>query len=88
MDPRPYHFEYRRPRLSNPTLYVSFHLASPRISTRVSTTSVICLSPATPNPDPLLTNLSRIYVLTQESDEFAGPFKQEVQLDRRSHLQV
>lgn len=23
MDPRPYHFEYRRPRLANPTLYPS-----------------------------------------------------------------
>jgi hypothetical protein len=22
MDPRPYHFEYRRPRLANPTLYL------------------------------------------------------------------
>ena len=22
MDPRPYHFEFRRPRLANPTLYL------------------------------------------------------------------
>lgn len=33
MDPRPYHFDYRRPRMSNPTLYTLLHAASPKNST-------------------------------------------------------
>ena len=34
MDPRPYHFDYRKPRLSNPTLYQLHNQASHRISMR------------------------------------------------------
>ncbi len=38
MDPRPYNYEYRRPRLSNPTLYFFPYPANPSISTKVFTT--------------------------------------------------
>lgn len=37
MDPRPYHYEYRKPRLSNPTLYNSINTVNQVDSTRVST---------------------------------------------------
>ena len=42
VDPRPYTYEYRKPRLSNPTLYVFFYTAVPPTCTIVSTT---CDSP-------------------------------------------
>ena len=37
MDPRPYNYEYRKPRFSNPTLYTFSNLANLAISTKVST---------------------------------------------------
>ena len=37
MDPRPYNYEYRKPRFSNPTLYPFSNLANLAISTKVST---------------------------------------------------
>lgn len=40
MDPRPFNYEYRRPRLSNPTLYAPPHSASLAASTKASITSV------------------------------------------------
>lgn len=36
MDPRPYTYEYRKPRNSNPTLYILFYPASPKICMKVS----------------------------------------------------
>lgn len=36
MDPRPYHFEYRKPRFSNPTQYFLFYLVIPIIYIKVS----------------------------------------------------
>ena len=40
MDPRPYNYEFRRPRFNNPTLYHhSYDVANPTISTKVSITS-------------------------------------------------
>lgn len=38
MDPRPYNYEYRKPRLSNPTLYTHTYPVNPVASTRAYTT--------------------------------------------------
>lgn len=40
MDPRPYHFDYRRPRLSNPTLYLIFNPVNLLIFTTASIRSL------------------------------------------------
>lgn len=40
MDPRPYHYEYRKPRFSNPTLYILIYAVNQVICTRASTISV------------------------------------------------
>lgn len=37
LDPRPYTYEFRKPRYSNPTLYLSFHSVNQGTSTKVST---------------------------------------------------
>ncbi len=37
IDPRPYTYEYRKPRYSNPTLYSSKQLANPATSTKAYT---------------------------------------------------
>lgn len=46
IDPRPYTYEYRKPRYSNPTLYTNNHSASLAISTKVYIT-VTPISPMT-----------------------------------------
>ena len=38
VDPRPYTYEYRKPRYSNPTLYLLLNLANPKTYTTVFTT--------------------------------------------------
>lgn len=37
VDPRPFTYEYRKPRFLNPTLYPCIHSANPAISTKVFT---------------------------------------------------
>lgn len=39
VDPRPYTYEFRKPRYSNPTLYVTFNTANLAIYTKVFTTA-------------------------------------------------
>jgi hypothetical protein len=70
VDPRPYTYEYRKPRYSNPTLYFPFHLANPKTYTTVSTTAAplpksMTTSPkATDAPSIAITHRSRIAATT------------------------
>ena len=55
MDPRPIHFEYRRPRHYNPTLYIASHSANPRIATKASLPKKMDPNNS-PNPDLRIPN--------------------------------
>lgn len=65
VDPRPFSYEYRKPRFLNPTLYSSIHSVSPAISTKASTT-------ATPN-NPTTTSLKECPFATNQTHACPDP---------------
>ena len=80
MDPRPYHFDYRKPRLTNPTLYQlhnqANHLTSMKVCSQLKNLSLTNLSPNyailkfTTGPFHNKTNLKCKQSLTQQTISF------------------
>lgn len=71
VDPRPYTYEYRKPRYSNPTLYPLFHSANPETFMTVSSKRMVVRA---------MTSLARgtLLVLTRSAQERSKGSWQEI----------
>lgn len=79
IDPKPYTYEYRKPRYSNPTLYQFTHLASLVISTKASTTVIppnlmTTLLPRNALYIPPLKNYKRLTPILKSISSFNATF--------------
>lgn len=92
LDPRPYTYEYRKPRYSNPTLYFPFHLANPKIYTTVSTTvaplpkSMTTSPKATDAPSIAISHKSRIAATTLNNRPKIREIPNDMMQDSSCHL--
>lgn len=70
VDPRPYTYEYRKPRYSNPTLYTLIHLANHSISMIAFITDTLSNRP--------MTTLTRFQASMKKEIEFLGVVRSKI----------
>lgn len=70
VDPRPYTYEYRKPRYSNPTLYTLIHLANHSISMIAFITDTLSNRP--------MTTLTRFQASMKKEIEFLGVLRSKI----------